>query len=305
MKVSNKNINLIEDDLDLFNEDDWSFLAVDEDDRNFKYFCDSTYEEFSYDSHAKVREAIKHVVMFAIACILVAILIIFIYFDVLKTHVFTNESIEDATSNKIVAMEHISGNSVSSEDYIEIQNVLNKYFQTLNKSDDYTGLNDLCTIESNFYNVELSYRSDAKFSFDEKDCYARALRYFGRGIALTRINDIQEQNGVYYCYVNLNVPNLDKLFEYYISYKYEMTKHFSVYGVDTINVTRFLLDLLENNQLPIEDKEFLFKITKSGDSFYISDDSQITSLATEAYNESVANIISILGEVLSRTQYSN
>lgn len=303
MHVVESKMDILDEELNLFDEDDWDFLNVSSESRNFQFFEDIPDKEFQYNDNKKGKFAI-FVILSSILGVGVAILFITCYQIVLIPHLSTDEQVANAV-NEIEAkgMEYIDGESIASDEFLKISTVFNDYFSVLKSESDYQDLNDLCTVESNFAKMEKKYRTDASASYDTEDCYARALREFGRYISLANIEEIRYKDGIYYCYVNLSVPDTDDFYEYFYRYKYEMTKHFGVYDLDYINVTRYLLSVTDNNDIPLHTQEFLFKVSYVDNEYLITDDSQVTSICNDAYNVSISNITSILGGTLVKTQY--
>lgn len=303
MNVVKDKRDILDEELNLFDEDDWDFLSVADGSRNFQFFEDIPDREFQYKEPKRGR-FFGFVTLSAICGACIAFLIITCYQMLLSPHLSTDEQVANAV-NEVSAkrMDYIDGESIKSDEFIMVSEVFNDYFTTLNKQSDYSNLDSLCTIESNFASVEKKYRTDASASYDTEDCYARALREFGRYISLANISEIRLKDGIYYCYVNLNVPDTDDFYEYYFRYKYEMTKHFNSYELDYINVTRYLLSVTDNNDIPLDKKEYLFKVTYEDGKYLITDDSQITSICTDAYNVSINNITNILGGTLVKNQY--
>lgn len=292
-----------EEDLNLFDESDWDFLNITENSRNFQYFEEVPDIDFSYDEHRNVK-LLFFTILSSVLGVLVAILIVVCYemymSPVLSTQEEYEKSLQLVDNTRIT---HIEGASVGSDKLIDIASVVNTYFNTLKSQSDYENLNRLCLTGSNFVQVEGKYRKSAKSSYDEEDCYARALREFSRFIKLEYVDEIIYKDGVYYCYVMLSVPNSDELFEYLMGYRYEMTKSFKTSVLDHVNITRYLLSVMANNDIPTKNKEYLFKITNIDGKYLINDDSQITNICTEAYNSAISNIVLILGGTLVDTQY--
>lgn len=294
-----------DEDLNLFDESDWDFLNVKEGSINFQFFEDVPDTDFTLHEHSKFR-----IVLFTILSSVLGVLVAFCF--ILGYQIFIepllNLSTEEEYQQAITEVDnsrlkHITGTVVDSSELISVSGVFNNYFYTVSSESNYSDLHNMCLSGSNFAETEERHRTKAKESYDTADCYSRALREFSSYISLDYIDEVVYKDGVYYCYVVLNIPDSESLFDYFMGYKYEMTKFFQTHDLDQVNVTRCLLSLVENNNVPLKSQEYLFKVSKTSSGFVINDDAQVTNICTDAYNLSISNITQILGGTLVRTQY--
>lgn len=298
------NSEFSDENLGLFDEDDWKFLDVPETSKNYQYFYDVRDSEYTDEHENSKRNTLIQVAVIVFGGIILIYAIVSFYSSVFLRGASTNADVVNATSEvEETRLVYVDGNQVDNEGWVGISEVFNGYFSATASEMSYTYLDNLCVGGSNLSSTENSYRTSAKASYDTKDCYARALREFSRYITLERVNEIVEKDGIYYCYVQLSIPDSDALYDYYMGYKYEMTKFFGTNLLDYINVTKYMLSITGNNNLPVESKEYLFKVSIIDGEYKIIDDSQVTSISTEAYNSSIYIITSILGGSLVSTQY--
>lgn len=301
--IQNKVID--EDELNLFDESDWDFLSVEEGSRNFQFFEDIPDLDFTLQKDSKSK-----IVLFTILSSILGVLVSFCFilgYQIfieplldLSTEEEYRQAIEEIDNSRL---KHIVGKSVDSSELIEVSEVFNNYFSVLENQTGYADLHNICLSGSNFAETEERHRTKAKESYDTADCYSRALRGFSSYISLDYVDEVVYKDGVYYCYVVLNIPDSECLFDYFMGYKYEMTKFFQTHDLDQVNITRCLLSLIENNNVPLKSQEYLFKVSKTNSGFIVNDDAQVTNICTDAYNSAISNITQILGGTLVKTQY--
>lgn len=298
--------DLNEEDLNLFNEEDWNFLSSNSSHtKNFSYFENIRNNEFS-DTKSVLKSIATTVGVF-ILCVCTLIVGYVVFSDLIKNNIsFDKDVINAVTEVDNTKLKHVEGKEISSEDFIKVSSLFNNYFSILNSKAGYEVLNSVCDNNiSNFSKLESYYRQNSVYSYDYNDCYSRALCEFARFIKLDKVNSVIEKDNNYYCYITLSVPDISSLYEYYNIYSYDMTKYFGVNSLTSINVTKYLLKVTANNDLPLINKEFLFILSKKDNNFIINDDTQVSSLCTDTYTNSINQLTTILGSKLVTGTYTN
>ncbi len=284
-------------DLNVFDESEWDFLQVDNETKNYEYFKD--VEDFYIQTP---RKHLLSMLIYGIACGVVGLSLVlgtcYLYYYYVKDNISSQSQVEAAVSNLDSQIERVSGIEVETADLIGISTTLTNYFNVYSTKQNLSELNNYCIDSSSFYLFEESYRDATEAIYDKNDCYARLLKDFSKFITANRINSVILKDGVYYVYITLTVPDDFELYQYYNSYKYAMTRYFSNHILNYENVAKYLLDINSAGKLPLKSKEYMLKVTKIDDSYYIVDDSQISSICVDSITTSVADIVNILGGTL-------
>lgn len=294
----------LDEDLNLFEEDDWNFLSVDATAYNGEYYNDI------YDRDFKTTPAYKVVLATVGVSILVAGLGFSVYSMVspyVKSQMYEKEyestkallTSEDA----MLSIERVAGGSqASSKEYVEVSKVVSGYFQVLSSGKNLAELNKYCEDTSIFANKYDSLVQSMEYAFDDSDCNARLLAKFGSFCSLNKINTIIEKDGVYYCYANISIPSADDMVEYVYLHQYDFTKHFTSFDLDAGSITRYFLDVVNSSAVPRKAEEFCIELKRDAcGNLYISDDSIIYVRCASAYGSAMNTISMILGSALTTT----
>jgi hypothetical protein len=298
LKVRSINeIKSLDDEINLFEETNWDFMAVvDNHDTNFEYFDDIRDADFDKRKAVNMRDIIP------IAC-LVAVLILCSLTSMKILGVFDKSDYEAVVNiqsvNSVVATTYVDGVEASSEDILAISSVLNKYFNCLKGKDSYDDLYNACLETSIFADTFYSAVDKVNTLYDKNDCYARAIREFGGSCSLSRINKVYIKDNVYYCYANIVVPTTSDMLEYVYLYSYNFTKEFNKYIPTEAGVVKYLLTLMKDNQIPCTSTEVCFEFKYTNGEFKLVDDSYIADTCKDDYTSTVNQIASILGSTLT------
>lgn len=290
---SGTEIAALDEELNLFEEEEWNFFDVGKEEDNFEFFNDVRDVDF-LDTHSNIRM----IVPIAILGVLILISGIHLYriimsHDDMEFDKFKTELTSEYKAN------YIKGKDVSSEDFIEISKKLQDYFKILEKGKDYKSLNRFCEGNSNFYTTYKGNMDKMRGAFDEYDCYARMMSDFGKSIKCNKIDRAIVKDNVVYVYADLVVPDKDSIYEWLHLYSYNMTKYFTTKELTKCNIARFLLDTMEENPVPSNVNHYVFQFSKIEDDLVLMDDSQIVGVCNVAYNYTVSQVSKILGGSLS------
>lgn len=290
MKIrSSSEVASLDDSIDIFQESDWKFLSVvNTDNVNSQYFNDMRDTDFD-----KSKLSINFTVIYFTVCISI-VLITCITILIRSSGVFNNKDYDsvrsigsDSSGNKV----YETGNDVSSDELIECSKVLTSYVDCLRDGKDYNVLNSYCASGSNFFKVYNEFKNGIKNSYDENDCYSRALKLFGSYCNISRVNKVVEKDGVYYCYVDLILPSSEDMSEFIYMFSYDMTKFFNCNPVTQSNIIKFLLDSAETTSVPCNSREYCITLTKNDNNkLVIIDDSQFTVSCTNAYTGAISQM---------------
>ena len=300
MKVrSASELKSLDDELNLFEENDWDFLSViNSYDTNFEYFNDVRDTDFDKSNSSFIREHIFSLLS------LIIVLIACIFTAISTSGILDKKEYYDTLNMKSVNsgrdyLNYVDGSEVDSNTLLRISWVLNNYFNCLQAEDDYNSLNEYCSNSSFFANTYYDAVSKVEVLYDKNDCYARSLRKFGGLCRLLKINKIVYKDGVYYCYLNMSLPTKDDMIEYVYLYSYNFTKEFNTYLPTEAGIVKYMLDLMETNQVPCSSVEICLELREKDGTFSIVNDSYIATICVDAYTTVVNQISLILGSNLT------
>lgn len=284
-------------DIDFFEEEDWDFLS-DDASVSFEYFDDIHDTEF-IDSNIEKRRVILFSISASIFAVAIVASCIFIYTETIGKNFSSNAEV--ASTLELVdksAMEYVDGKDVSSDTLLKVSKTVHSYFQVMNSESGFSRLNELCIGGSLLATTEESYRKNSMYSYDTNDCNARALRAFAVYVKLDKVTRVIEKDGEYYCYISVSSPHSSSLFEWLTKYSADLTRYFKINRLTAINVTKYILQTLENGDIPLVSKEYMIKIKKVGRKYMIVSDVTIQNLCASPYNDAVDKIVSMLGGTL-------
>ena len=297
MKVRSVNeVQSLDDELNLFEEDNWDFMAVlDNHDTNYEYFNDIRDTDFDKKSSSVTLKSLAPMICVA------AFLLVAGFVTMKAVGVFDSNEDYQSVANTVtvkdsVSLQRVEGKQADSSELIDISKVLQTYFDVLRSESDYTQLNDYCKNSSTFSSTYYTCTDKVVSLYDNNDCYARALREFGSFCSVGKVNEVIVKDNIYYCYVNLNIPSSNDIYEYIYLYSYNMTKFFNMNDLTEANMVKYLLETTAENPISCTQTEYCLKFVKTQDgSFKIVDDSSITSICTDAYTNAISQMSSILG----------
>lgn len=299
MKIrSTSEIKSLDDELNLFEETDWDFLSVvDNKDTNFEYFNDIRDSDFDKRNRFRLKD---YVVQIAGLC---AVLVVCSVIAIKVSGIFDRDEYKKVAGissvNSDTAITYESGSDVSSEDLINISGVVNDYFRILKSEGDYKGMYNLCATTSNFADTYYSVTNKVQTVYDNNDCYARMLRELAGFCSLNKVTKVVVKDDTYYCYLNVNMPTSNDVYEYAYLYQYNFTKKFNNTVPTEAGIVQYLLDTTNENPISCSSAEICIKLIKKDGSFKIVDDSFATSTCSDAYTSLVNQISKMLGANLT------
>lgn len=283
-------IAALDEDLNLFEEDEWKFMGVTEDDENFEFFNDVRDIDF-LDVHSNIRLILPF-------CIIGALILIsgFWLYNIISSRQdssyidFKNKLTEEAS------IDYVDGTDVDSARLISINQSLQNYCKVLESGRGYKDLNNLCESTSTFYDSYNTQLCKMSSTFDAHDCYARMISEFGTYIKCSKIDRAIEKDGIIYVYADLVVPDKDSIYEWLHLYSYNLTKYFNSNAINKMNIVRFLLNTMKDNPIPCNTQSFVFEYSvEPNGTVKLLDDSQIMGICKTAYNYAISQTSKTLG----------
>lgn len=298
MRVRTKiDIQQFDDEIDLFNEEDWCFLDIPETYENVEYFNDIRDDDF--DRSSKLEDTKRWVLVGTYIALLVALIMFFIQrLELLKQTNYNDLSnIQSVAENTNVKLDRVDGVQAEDMELVAISGVIDNYIFTLQAEQDYKPLYDYCAVTSTYADTYYSLTSNIVTSYDANDCYARILREFGGFCKTGKVNEVIVKDGVYYAYVELSLPTEADTSEFVYANSYNMTKHFNSIKPTEINIVKYILDLTELNAYTCTKKEYCIKFRKDeSENFVMVDDTVISSTCINGYSDLIEQIRYTVGE---------
>ena len=161
MKVKSKEELLkLDEELDIFNEDAWDFLDV-QNGESLEYFNDIQDVDFA---RKNLEEVLRYTFLVLLTCTILLISGVWLYDVTVGRYILTEED-ADSTNDVIVKLKRVDGGEqASNSDYIEISKVISSYVSILQHKNSYNVLNNFCLLQSNFYETEKLYRDKMKYA---------------------------------------------------------------------------------------------------------------------------------------------
>lgn len=293
-------IQSLDDELNLFEENDWDFMSiVDAKGTNYEYFNDIRDADFDI----KKREPLK---FFAYSTAVVAVLTIMTLITLKVSNFADRSELEELQS-----MQNIGGVSTahsSIEDGVEaapdalvdISNVLGEYSICLWNKSDYADLDSYCATKSQFAKKYYEATNSVLTIYDVNDCYARGLREFASYFKIHRINRVVVKDNVYYCYATASYPTIYDVSEYIMGHTQSFVMKFQGgYNVSDATVAKFLLEVINEDAVTSSSNDVCIKLVKDGDEFKLLDDEFILTMASDDYTVAVNQLVKSLGGLLT------
>lgn len=299
MKIRSANeIKSLDDELNLFEETDWDFLSVvDTKDTNFEYFNDIRDSDFDKRNRFRIKDYVLQIVGLCAVLAICSVIAIRVSGILDQDEYRQIAGISSVNSGAVTAYE--KGSDASSEDLIAISGIANDYFRILKSEGDYNGMYDLCATTSNFADTYYSVTNKVQEVYDDNDCYARMLRELAGFCSLNKVTKVVVKDDTYYCYLSVNIPTSNDVYEYAYLYQYNFTKKFSNTVPTEAGIVQYLLDTTNENPISCSSTEICIKLIKKDGSFKIVDDSFATSTCSDAYTSLVNQISKMLGANLT------
>lgn len=286
----------LDEELNLFEDSDWDFMSVLEThEENYQLF--EELDEVSLTEMRKIR--VGQLMPLASLGVLMVVGMIWLGGIALDKKDAEYDAFNLAVDNQ-GQVQYVEGEEITGEKFIELNQTLSSYFNTLQSKSDYSNLSYMCLDSSTF---EKEYRSSLQqmsSNFDKYDCNARAMSEFGSYLKLNKISKVIKKDGQYYVYCNITVPSKDDVYEYIHLYSYNLTKNFMNTEVSSQNIAKFLLDTMNSNPVPCTTQLMCFVMVDASDNTVrLTTDKNITEVIDAAYDTAIQQISKILGGNLS------
>lgn len=294
------NNNNMDEELNIFTEDDWDFISQEtaNEFENFEYFSD--VKDINLEDNTTTHKIVTIALIASVSLLMLILIAVFIK-SMTSTGSATSEisSINNMTPSDVqgVTLDYVEGKEVDNKVLAKTSETINTYFNILGTGKDYDLLKNQCADGgSTVGTTEKTYQSAIEYSYDYNDCYARCIRGFGKQIKLSRVDKVLESDGQYYCYITLDVPHYYKYSDYFGKYSSDMRQFFTQESINTIGVSKYIIRVFGFNDMPLTKSQYLLRLDKN---CKIIDDSSILEVCNNAYTTSVNQITSKLGSSVS------
>ena len=264
----------LDEELNLFEENEWNFLEVLEThETNFEYFDDSLDLDFTIGHRISNELKIVLGAVCFLAFIIVGCFAMLIW--------YSNNSLDtnNYVSNENQTTEYINGVEADSTALINASNTLSRYFQILKSQSNLVRLDECCVGKSNFASTYFNYIDQMKENYDSADCYSRAMKLFTESVEYESVDKVVIKDNIYYVYVKMNSPSSTSIEEYWYSIQFNISKHFSSGSVTETDLEKYLIEVVNPNDIPVSDEIWCFEMKEMSDgTFKIISDAQLTEL---------------------------
>lgn len=185
------------------------------------------------------------------------------------------------------------GNTVSSEEEIQVSKFMTEYFNTL-ANDNFESLNNYCVSSSTLYEKDMYYRSNIQYTYDTYYNSSKAMHILARGIILSKVNSVRLKDNVYTVQCKILIPTTRDISEYFRKYSYDIRYFFNVNEINSINISKVIFKALNIEAIPVTEKDVVFKLEANNDELKLCSDLEISEDCNAIYTECVNNIIDIL-----------
>lgn len=290
---SPREIKSLDEDLHLFDDEHWDFLAVvDEQAENYEYFDDIRDTDFRKRSYS---------FSWLIPVLLVFLCAFSVYIYISLSDKGDVDAIKNISSvaSGTGSVDRVNGVPADSKVLIEVSKQLQLYAGVLQQSSDYADLNSVVKDGSSVAEEYDTYKSSMETMYDINDCYARFIKNIGSAVRVNRINEILVKDGVYYVYCDVSLPEIQDIREYVYLYDYNLTKEFTHKEITEENVGRYLADLMNTNRISSTSCERCFEFEESNGVFKLRSDSWLSDHIGNCYSEAISMVTQMLSENLT------
>lgn len=302
MKVRNPaELNMLDEDLNLFEETEWDFMSVvDTKANNYEYFNDIRDADFDVTRN-RLKEFLPWIAVFVsvITAMVVITLRVTNFFDDSEWRELQGlQSVANGSGSTISS--YVDGTEVSSQELIEVSDALRGYVSFLQMKNDYKILDMYCVGDSAFAKKYYECISKVQTIYDAEDCYARGLREFASLTSVVRINRVLKKDGIYYCYATLDYPTIYDVNEFINMKNQTFTMQFQ--GGTHISedlVAKYLLEIVADSYVPRSNNEMCIQFKEVNGEFLFVDDQFALKIAEDGYNIAVNQLLKILGSNLT------
>lgn len=297
-------IQSLDDELNLFEENEWDFMSVvDSRGSNYEYFNDIRDSDFEVKKF-KFREALVYIS--AAAAVIAAMFVVTIKvanpFDDSEYRALMNmQSVHGGATVTYVE----GGTEAAPEDLIAVSNTLTGYASCLNAKQDYKALSTYCIDNSKFQTKYYESVNAVDTIYDINDCFARGLREFGGMYQLGRINRVTVKDDIYYCYAQYSHPSIYDVSEFVQSHSQSfMLKFGSGADINEETVAKFLLEVIDEDRalIPTTSGELCIQLKKVDGYMRLVDDSFILNACSDDYSVAVNQSLTSLNSLLTGTR---
>lgn len=195
--------------------------------------------------------------------------------------------------NALKDIEKEQGNTVSSEEEIQVSKFMTEYFNTL-ANDNFESLNNYCVSSSTLYEKDMYYRSNIQYTYDTYYNSSKAMHILARGIALNKVESVRLKDNVYTVQCKILIPTTRDISEYFRKYSYDIRYFFNVNEINSINISKVIFKALNIEAISATEKDVVFKLEANNDELKLCSDLEISEDCNAIYTECVNNIIDIL-----------
>ena len=292
-------VQSLDDDLNLFEESDWDFMAVvDTHSQNYEYFNDIRDEDFDVRKR-KFKEYIPYILSFASLLIVAAVVVLRV------TNFFDDSEWRELNGIQSVAggtgvVQYVDGTEASAEELIEVSNSLAGYVSYLQAKGDYNGMDAYVDGGSSFADKYYDCTNSVQTIYDVNDCFARGLREFASYYKVQRINRVIKKGDIYYCYATVQYSSIYDVSEFVNMHNQSFTMKFQGgTNISEAPVAKFLLEVVAENPVPLSLNEVCIQMKQVNGNFVLTDDDFILTMASDDYTVAVNQLLKLLGGVLT------
>lgn len=287
----------LDEELNLFDENDWNFLEVLEThETNFEYFDDSQDLDFT------IGHRISHEIKIVLCAVCFLAFIIVGGFATLIWYNNNNLSNSDANnyaSSDDKTTKYIDGVEADSTALIGASNTLSRYFQILKSQSNFTRLDECCVNKSDFSSTYSEYINKMSVNYDSADCYSRAMKLFIEAVEYESVDKVIIKDNVYYVYAKINAPSNTNMEEYWYNLQFNVSKHFSSNSLSETELEKYLLEIIDPDDIPVSNEIWCFEMKEMSDgTFRIISDAKLTELCETSYSYILDKAIEFLGSSL-------
>lgn len=300
MKVRNPNeVQSLDDELNLFDEQEWDFMSVVETRaNNYEYFNDIRDADFDVRKPT-IREYLPHIavaISLLTAIIVVAFRVTSVYNDPEWLELQGMQSVQGGTNNT----SYVDGTPVSAEDMVDVAGTINSYLSFFWNKSDYSGLDIYCVGKSTFAQKYYETTDGVSTIYDTNDCYARGLREFASYYKVQRINQVLQKGDTYYVYATVQYSTIYDVSEFVNMHMQTFMLKFQGGGnVSEAPVAKFLLEVIAENYVPLSNNDVCIQMKKVNGEFVFVDDSFLLQIASDDYQVAVNQLVKSLGGMLT------
>ena len=297
----------LDDEIDIFGENDWKFIDITVQDNNIEYFNDIRDTQFDGSG------ADNSIKQFMVICIFVFIFAVLTMLAIQWSGVLDRRDYDkvaniqsdyngDSSVASSKAPEKIGEVVDDSDLLVEVSENLSEYFASL-QSGNLEILNEYA-FDSSVGTMYSERKKEIKTTYDVNDCYARLIKYLATHTKVGKINEIRKEGDTYYVYVNIALTTETDVSDFIYRNKMNFVKNFNTVELTKENIMKYILKVLETDSLGVTSSEHCLKMQRSTDGrLILVDDTVISQVYTDTYKELLERIVQIVGGDLENMEY--